>query len=87
MNNEAAVEDGGVGATVHRAEDIRVCGLIGVGIDGAVLAAQITNLASLRVRLVTGRRLAADGRVQVRAGRGTVSIIRDLLLVDVVGWE
>jgi len=60
--------------------------------DVAVLAGQITSLASLRGHGFTGVQFASHGRVQMGHGSGAVAVRRDGQLVDMVhkrtihGW-
>lgn len=86
MDDEAAVaEEGGV-ALERRRELVQVGRLEGVRRDGAVLAAQVADLARLLQGLVAGHRVAADEWVEVGRGVGAVAVAGDGLVVQVVGW-
>ena len=52
--------------------------------DVAVLACQVTNLASLRLRIVARWDLAADERVKMAKSGSTIAIRWDRLVVDVI---
>ena len=52
--------------------------------DVAVLAGEISNLARLRMGVVTGRYLATNVRIKMSCGGGAVAVSWDRLVVYVV---
>lgn len=55
-------------------------------VDGAILAAEVTDLAGLRLAGITWRVLTALVRVEMGEGASAVAVGRNRLVVDVVHW-
>lgn len=87
MNYKRAVPDvRGVGR-VCRQEEIGVLdlkGVIGSDVDRAVLAAEVADLACLRMPLVARRLGTAAVGIEMSAGQLAVCALGDGVLVDVV---
>lgn len=87
MDHNRAISDIGRIGRVRRQEEIGVLGLkrlTGSHEDGAMLAAQITDLACLRLIGVAGRLLAAVVGVEMSACQLAIPSAGDEVLVDVV---
>lgn len=83
VNDKGAVAKEGVGAFIERDERVRVFDVERVTGNLAVLAAQITNLASGGLGGIAGRLLATVGRVQMSTSRSAVAV-RSRVDVNVV---
>lgn len=70
-----------------RGVEVGVRSLKGVRRDLTMLAAQVTDLASLGGLAIAGRVILAHVRVDVRVGGGTVAISWDRGVVKVVGCD
>lgn len=85
VDDEASVTEVGSNTLFCGHELVVERHLKGIRCDLAVLAAQVTDLASLREPGVTCRVLATDERIEMSQCLGAVAIARDRIDVDVVG--
>lgn len=85
MDHEAPVAEEGANATCCGGELFIVRNLEGIRRNLAMLAAQVTNLASLREAGIADRVFATDERVQVSECLGTVAITRDRVDMNMIG--
>lgn len=86
MEDEAAVAEEGAGALDDG--EVRVdVGLFVVDGDGAVLAAQVTDLARLGLGAIALGGLAADEGIEMGESLGAVAIFGDGVNVEVVCWR
>ncbi len=84
MHNEAAVAEEGSDALDGRCVQLSVGSLVGIPIDLAMLACQISNLAGLGEVSIAGRVLSADVGIQMSQRLGAVSVTGNGIHVDVV---
>lgn len=61
-------------------------GLLVIGGDGAVLAAQVADLASRRLGGIAWRGLTTDEWIEVGKSLGAVAIFWNRVDVEVIGW-
>lgn len=92
MQHEAAVPEEGALAFDERRVPVDVGGVeggavlpAGGGVDEAVFAAQVADLAGFGGGGVAGRRAPADVRVEVGEGLGAVAVVGHGGVVEVVG--
>lgn len=85
MENEAAVAH--VRWCIWHEGDV-VIGIVGAESwesgNGAMFAAEVADLACLRLRVVTWRGLTTGVRVEMGEGSRTVAVTGNVLIVDVV---
>ena len=85
MNNEGTVAKEGDITTLDRGKVVGVLCVERVLFDLAMLAAQVSDLAGLRSRVIASLLGTSLEGVQVREGRCAV-VVLGRLLVDVVGY-